>query len=387
MESLIHKNRRVLVQETRKIVGAVAQVAQHFFDTKKNLAIAIDFIHKAARSGADIIVFSECYLGQYPYWAQYFDKSGPEFAKIWTELFSGAVKIGGEEFIALSEAARSAKIHVVMGCNELSDEPGSSTLYNTMLFFDRNGELIGRHRKLMPTHHERLIHGRGDGRDLRVHSTDIGMLGGLICYEHHMTLSKYAMAAMGEEIHAASWPGMWRSGDPELGERVIEADLGMPFSCNAEAAIREYAAETGNFVLSASGYTPKENISKEWRDLITNLQADWAVGGSAIVAPGGEYLVSPVINEEKLLIAELDMNRRRLWKAFFDPMGHYSRPDVYNLQIVDIEGRERSYVSNRFQVGTTEEPKMHRTLASKDQPDIAVNDNQAQVAPLRSSKS
>jgi len=329
--------------KARKIVGAVAQIAQHFFDTPTNLKKAIDAIHRAGREGADIVVFAECYLGQFPYWAQYYDKSAKGFNKVWTALFDGAISVGGDECRAIAEACRAAKVHVVMGCNELSDRPGSATLYNSLLFFNRKGELIGRHRKLMPTYAERLIHGRGDGRDLRVYDTDIGMLGGLICWEHHMTLSKYAMAAMGEEVHVAVWPGMWRGGDPNTNERVMEADLTPPFTCDQEFAIREYAAETGNFVLSASGYFPKENIGPEWRDLIPNLQADWAVGGSAIVAPGGNYLVPPLINEEKLLVAELDFNVRRLWKAWFDPMGHYSRPDVYNLQISDSAGREHCY--------------------------------------------
>lgn len=331
------------MSKPKKIVGAVAQVAQHFFDTPRNLQLAIDSIYEAGKQGADIVVFGECYLGQYPYWAQYYDKPTNDWAKLWTALFDGAISVHGEECRKLAEAARKAKVHVVMGCNELSDEPGSVTLYNTMVFFDWHGNYLGRHRKLMPTYCERLVHGRGDGRDLRVFPTDIGMIGGLICWEHHMTLSKYAMASLGEEIHVANWPGMWRTGKPGTDERVIEADLGMPFCCDSEAAAREYAAETGSFVLSASNYFPKENISAEWRELITNLQADWAVGGSSIVAPGGAYLVPPVINEEKLLIAELDMNQRRIWKAFFDPMGHYSRPDVYNLQLVDPHGRERQY--------------------------------------------
>lgn len=327
----------------RKIVGAVAQIAQHFFDTPANLRKAIDAIHAAAREGADIVVFPECYLGQFPYWAQYYDKSAKGFAKIWTALYDGAITVGGDECRALAAACRQAGVHVVMGCNELSDRAGSATLYNSLLFFNRQGDLIGRHRKLMPTYAERLVHGRGDGRDLRVYDTDIGLLGGLICWEHHMTLSKYAMATMGEEVHVAVWPGMWRGGNPGTDERVMEADLAPPFTCDQEFAIREYAAETGNFVLSASGYFPKENIPSMWRELIPNLQADWAVGGSAIVAPGGTYLVPPVINEDKLLVAELDFNARRLWKAWFDPLGHYSRPDVYNLQLVDPTGREHGY--------------------------------------------
>lgn len=331
--------------KARKVVGAVAQVAQKFFDTPANLQSAVDAIHAAARDGADIVVFAECYLGQFPYWAQYYDKSARGFNKVFTALYDGAVTVGGEECRAIAKACRKARVHVAMGCNELSDEPGSATLYNSLFFFNRAGDLIGRHRKLMPTYAERLVHGRGDGRTLRVYDTDIGRLGGLICWEHHMTLSKYTMATLGEEIHVAVWPGNWRGGNPETVERAMEPDLQAPFACDKEFAIREYAAETANFVLSAAGYLPRENISKEWRDIIPNLQADWAVGGSAIVAPGGAYLVPPVIAEERILLAELDFNVRRLWKAWFDPIGHYSRPDVYNLQLIDSSGRERSYSS------------------------------------------
>ncbi|GAK04382.1 nitrilase [Geomicrobium sp. JCM 19037] len=194
----------------RKVNAAVAQISQEFFDTTANLKKAVEAIHEAGRNGADIIVFSECFLGQYPYWAQYHNAPQAGFRKTWTALFEGAVQVGGEECATIGRAAKEANIYVVMGCNELSDEKGSETIYNSMLFFDRHGHYMGRHRKLMPTYHERMVHGQGDGRDLRVYDTDIGMLGGLICWEHHMTLSKYAMASMGEEIHVANWPGNWR---------------------------------------------------------------------------------------------------------------------------------------------------------------------------------
>lgn len=327
----------------KKIVGAVAQLAQEFFDTPANLEKACEAIKEAGKQGADIIVFSECFLGQYPYWAQYHNASAEGYAKTWTALLDNAIQVNGKECKKIGEAAKEAGIYVVMGCNEKSDRPGSETIYNSLLYFDRKGELFGRHRKLMPTHHERLIYGQGDGRDLRVYKTDIGMLGGLICYEHHMSLSKYAMASMGEEIHVANWPGMFRSGNPVKNERVLEPDNGPNFVAEPDFAIREYAAETGNFVLSAGGYLRADSISDEWREAIPSLQADWANGGSAIVAPGGQYLVEPVINEEKILYAELDFNLRRMWKAFFDPIGHYSRPDVYNLQFNAPYGREFTY--------------------------------------------
>lgn len=338
--------------KARKVVGAVAQPAQAFFDNDENLANACRAIRDAGKQGADIIAFPEGFLGPFPYWAQAHDTIAGRSADVFTALYDNAVQVGDEMFQELSRTARQAGVYVVMGCNELSDRPGSATLYNTLLFFARNGDYMGRHRKLMPTYQERLVHGLGDGRDLRVYDTEIGMLGGLICWEHHMTLSKYAMTTMGEEIHVAAWPGFWRGGNPDLGERQMEADHGPAFTCDGEFAIREYAAETGNFVLSASGYLPPENISEEWREKLPALNADWAIGGSAIVAPGGGYLVPPLLDKEDVLYAELDFNQRRVWKAWFDPLGHYSRPDVYALQVHAPEGREVSYRAASIDVST-----------------------------------
>lgn len=326
----------------RRVTAAVAQIGQEFMNTRANLDAALRMIEQAGEQGADIVAFSEGFLGQFPYWSHYYDVPAANFARAWNAYYENAVSVKGPEIDAIRAAARKHRIHVVMGCNELSDEPGSASTYNTMVFIDRRGDLLGRHRKLMPTYAERIFHGRGDGRDLRVHSTDIGNVGGLICWENHMTPAKYAMQTLGEEIHVASWPGMWRGGDPEKGERSIEPDRGTPFVCDAEFAVREYAMESGNFVLSASSYFPPEKVSDEWRSVLEPaFNIDWAIGGSSIVAPGGGYLVSPVIDSEELLVAELDFAARQAAKAFFDPMGHYARPDVFSLQLHDPEGRER----------------------------------------------
>lgn len=324
------------------MTAAVAQIGQEFMNTPANLDAALKAIDDAGSQGADIIAFSEGYLGQFPYWSHYYDTPAANFNRAWKAYYDNAVSVRGPELDAISQAARRNRIHVVIGCNELSDEAGSASTYNSMMFIDRGGELIGRHRKLMPTYAERIFHGRGDGRDLRVYQTDIGNVGGLICWEHHMTPAKYAMQTLGEEIHVASWPGMWRSGNPEIGERSIEPDRGTPFVCDAEFAVRAYAMESGNFVLSASSYFPPEKVSDEWRStLAPAFNIDWAIGGSSIVAPGGGYIVAPVIDREELLLAELDFSARQIAKAFFDPMGHYSRPDVFSLQLHDPQGRER----------------------------------------------
>lgn len=331
----------------RKTVAAVAQLAQQFMDTRANLANAIAAIAQAARDGAEIIAFSECFLGQFPYWALSYDAAPGNFVKVTTALYETAIRIDGDECRALAAAARRHRIHVVMGCNELSDEPGSATIYNCQLLFDRDGELQGRHRKLMPTLNERMVHGMGDGRDLRVHPTSIGNVGMLICWEHHMTLVKAAMALLGEEIHVASWPGLWRPGDPARGERLMEAATADSPHTNVLVAISEYAMETGNFVLSAGNYFPPENISAEWRAAIgPSLNADFAVGGSAIVRPGGGFLAGPVVGREEILMAELDFTARHIAKSTFDPVGHYSRPDVLSLMLNAPQGRERGYVGH-----------------------------------------
>ena len=125
------------------------------------------------------------------------------------EMQLSAIRVPGEETEELAAAARRARVNCVIGCNELDDRPGSLTLYNTLVFLGRDGRLLGRHRKLMPTHSERVYWGMGDASDIRAFDMDIGRVGGLICYEHHMTLLRAAMAIKGEEIHCAVWPGWW----------------------------------------------------------------------------------------------------------------------------------------------------------------------------------
>jgi nitrilase len=156
------------------------------------------------------LVTPETGIPTYPYWRGTFGYLDPKGSKDWREtilaFYDQSVRIPGPETDALCEAAKSADLYCVIGLNEQDDRPGSKTLYNTLLFISRNGEIMGRHRKTVPTYHERTIWGRGDSRDLQVFETDIGRIGGLICYENHMTLLKSTMASMGEEIHACSWP-------------------------------------------------------------------------------------------------------------------------------------------------------------------------------------
>ena len=307
-----------------KLKAAVAQVSPVFMDKEATIEKTVKAMEEAAHSKAQIIVFSETHIPGYPYWR------GANPISRWSanqvEYMKNAVSVPGPDTEALCQAARDNEIVAVVGCTEMSDIPGSNTLYNTVLFIDADGTLLGRHRKLMPTHGERTVWGMGDSRDLKVFKTSVGTVGGLICYEHHMTLTKAAMAYLGEEIHCALWDGYWvMDWHPGKKRRYQKGDDW--HLCDIEYACKEYAMETQSFVLSACQYIPDDEMPDDTKDF--NI----ASGGSSILNPAGVYLVEPVFNEETILYAELDQDDRRHTKAYVDALGHYARWDVLRLDI------------------------------------------------------
>jgi amidase/nitrilase len=309
--------------QDRVRVGA-AQFAPHFFDKHRTLEKTVRVIEEAERLRLDLLVFPETYFAAYPFWRG--SVSVRRSTELIVEMQRHAIRADGEEARVIAEAARQARVHCVVGCNELDDRPGSLTLYNTLLVIGRDGRILGRHRKLMPTHSERVYWGMGDASDIRVFDLDIGVVGGLICYEHHMTLLRAAMAMKGEEIHCAVWPGWWRV-DRHLGGKSPEPGSD---TCDIAPAIREYAIENQAFVVSSSWYLGPEDVPSELRGL---MGYNLAVGGSCIVNPAGLYLKGPVFGQEAIVWAEIEAEDRRLAKAYFDCMGHYSRFDLLSLNV------------------------------------------------------
>ncbi|MDD1768026.1 MAG: hypothetical protein LUQ27_05630, partial [Methanomassiliicoccales archaeon] len=179
----------------------------------------------------------------------------------------------------------------------------------------------------MPTHGERMVWGMGDKEDVRVFDTDVGVIGGLVCYEHHMGLLRAAMAQLGEEIHCAVWPGWWVMERHPGEKRRYSGDKDNPHLCDIEYAIKEYAFENQAFVVSVSQYIPDDEMPNECQDFNT------AAGGSFIVNPAGVVLAGPVFNKEAIVYADLNADDRRHTKAYFDALGHYSRPDIFRLDI------------------------------------------------------
>jgi amidase/nitrilase len=183
----------------------------------------------------------------------------------------------------------------------------------------------------MPTHQERVIWGRGDPATLTTHDTDLGRVGGLICYENHMTLPKAGLCAMGEEIHAAVWPGFWtQNGHP--GDKARAASADARDTCDIYPAVREYAFETQSFVVSCSAYMSEETpVGFDDEELGFSV----AAGGSMLVNPAGIVKAGPVVGEEALLTAEFHRDERRATKAYFDAVGHYTRWDAIRLDVSD----------------------------------------------------
>lgn len=306
-----------------------------FLDKRRTIEKYAALVAEAGREGAQFVVTPETGIPGYPYWRGSFTFTDAASAGEWREAVLAyhreSVRID-RDLAPLQKAAKAAGAYCVLGVSEQDDRPGSGTLYNTMVFIGKDGSILGRHRKLMPTYQERFFWGMGDAFDLRVFDTDIGRVGGLVCFENHVTLFKAALAAKGEEIHAASWPGYWRYTGEGMSTRDMSGRVGPWHTCDQDSAIREYAFETQTFVVSANMIQPASSVPDDFPYKSRSNFAS-SVGGSAIVNPFGMYLAEPAIGKETIVYADLHMDDRIVAKNIFDPMGHYARWDVVSLNL------------------------------------------------------
>jgi amidase/nitrilase len=311
-----------------KVKVAVVQTPPVFLDKEKTIAKACEKIIEAGNNGAELISFAETFIPTYPYWGAGWEIDNQDWAIANITLQENSVVIPSDDTEILCEAARKADAYVVMGLNEMDDRLGSRTIFNSLLFISREGKIMGRHRKLMPTYMEKLYWGFGDASDLNVFDTDIGRIGGLICWENHMILIRAAMITKGEEIHCCCWPGSWSFKGPRVLEPIADD------SCDLYAAVREHAFEMGGYVLSNSGILTKDDVPDDFPYKDT-MNFDWAIGGSCIAGPDSSYLADPVFNEDTILYSELEANVIKAVRVVFDQLGHYSRFDVATLALRD----------------------------------------------------
>jgi len=294
-----------------KFTAAAVQAAPIFLDKEATVGKACHLMKEAGRKGASLVVFPEAYLPTFPYWPRALPHPDRELSiQAYVQLYEQAIEVPSPEVDQLCAAAKEAGIYVVMGMTE--KEIGvSATMFNTLLFIDKNGAILGKHRKLVPTFEERCIWGQGDGSDLKVYPTEVGKLGGLICGNHLMGLVKYALLAKGEQIHAAVWPSLGR------------------LKNYVDVVSRNYALEGQVFVIVSCGYITDDMVPDTF-PLKKRTQWDVA-GGSGIVGPNGEYLAGPVYGKEEIIYAEIDLREIIKNKAVHDVVGHYARPDVVSL--------------------------------------------------------
>ena len=302
-------------------VLAAAQVAPVYSDLDASVAKAVGVIREAAAAGADLVAFPETWLPGYPAWifgAAGWDEDLPKRA--FERLQRNAVEVPGPATDILCRAARESRITVVMGINERDAAASRGTLYNSLLFISAEGEILGVHRKLVPTHAERIVWGQGDGSTLHVFDTPLGRLGGLVCWEHWMPLARFAMHAKGEQIHVAAWPEA-----PDI----------------HHLASRHYAFEGRCFVVCAASYLTASDLPAGF-ELPEALTAGGEFGdspgiiipgGSGIIAPDASWLAGPVTGEETIVCAEADLSMIGREQLAMDTAGHYSRPDVFRLTV------------------------------------------------------
>src|SRR3954469_3076601 len=296
---------------------AAVQATPVFMDREATIAKACELIAEAAQGGARLVVFPEAFIPTYPDWVGRIPPGEHGMlADLYAELLEQSVAIPDSATEELGRAAREAGVYVAIGLNERNAEASNASLYNTLLYVDPEGNLLGKHRKLVPTAPERMVWAQGDGSTLEVYDTPFGKLGGLICWENYMPLARYALYAWGVQIYLAP---TWDRGEPWL------------------STLRHIAKEGRVYVVGCSIALRKEDIPDrfEFKAKYYAEAGEWInKGDSAIVSPDGKFIAGPLNMEEGILYAELDPKQMRGPKWNLDVAGHYARPDVFQLTVI-----------------------------------------------------
>ena len=295
---------------------AAAQLTPYFLNKNKTVDKACNAISEAGNNGAKLIVFPEVFISGYPDWVWLVPNSnGKLLNKLYVQLVANAVSIPDESTAKLCEAAERANINVIIGMHERNVEKSGASIYNSLLFINDNGKIIGKHRKLIPTGGERLIWAQGDGSDLQSYDTSAGKISGLICWENFMPLARNAIYESGAQILASP---TWDK------------------SSNWLQSMQHIAREGGLFVVNTCMAIRVKDIPDdlEFKHLYPE-EKDWInTGNSCIIAPNGKIIAGPLEAEEGILYADIDLNDIIAAKRMFDVVGHYSRPDVFKFEVL-----------------------------------------------------
>ncbi|MEM1322017.1 MAG: carbon-nitrogen hydrolase family protein [Bacteroidota bacterium] len=307
------------MQTKNSIKIGIVQDGPVHLNLPQSLEKASDLISQAAAQQADLVVFGETWLSGYPAWLDHCPHVARwdyEPAKqVFARMYESGIEVPGPVTELLAKQARQHQLYIGIGVNEIvRSGVGNGTIYNSFLLFGANGELLLHHRKLMPTYTEKMIYGLGDSRGLRTVQTPFGRIGGLICWEHWMPLTRQTLHNCGETIHLALWPNVHEM---------------------LQIASRAYAFEGRTFVVAVGQLMQASQFPPELQ-LPDYLQPDSPVlkGGSSIIAPNGHYLLDPQYNDKTLIVHEIeDLSMVAREKMSLDTSGHYNRPDVFDFKV------------------------------------------------------
>lgn len=300
---------------TNNIKVAAAQLSPVFLNKEKTVEKACDAILEAGKKSANLIVFPEAFISGYPDWVWLIPNSkGADLNELYLKLVENAVSVPDDATKKLCEAAKTARVNVVIGMHEINSETSNASLFNSLLIINDEGTILGKHRKLIPTGGERLVWAQGDGSTLTSYDTSAGKIAGLICWENLMPLARNAIYESGAQILTSP---TWDK------------------SANWIQSMQHIAREGGLFVISTCMALKIDDIPDEYdfKKLYPEGREWINVGNSSIIAPNGQFLAGPLEAEEGILYADIDLTQIIRAKRMFDVVGHYSRPDVFNFNV------------------------------------------------------
>src|SRR6478736_5051818 len=287
---------------------AAVQAAPVVLDADATVDKAITLVDEAAERGAKLVVFPECFVSLYPSgtWAATATSWSGAYDELWEKMWASSVDVNGPLVDRLARACATRDVHIAIGVNEREDDrPGS--LYNTLLVIGPEG-LRSRHRKLMPTMHERLFHGVGAGDDLQVGDLPgVGRVGGLICWENRMPLARWRVYEGGPQI--------WLAPTADDSDGWI-------------ASVRHIAIESGAFVVSVPQFIPAAAFPDDFPLPLPEGRSVLGRGGACIVSPDGDLIAGPLYDAEGMVVADCDLRESLRAKRYFDVVGHYSRREL-----------------------------------------------------------
>ncbi len=301
--------------QNKSFKAAAVQASPVFLDKKRTVEKACHLINEAGKKGAKLIVFPESFIPCYPDWVWVLPPGkGSMHSELYSEFVENSVSIPDEYTSKLCNAAKKAKAYVVMGLSERNSEASNSSLYNSLLYINPDGKIMGKHRKLVPTGGERLVWAMGNGSTLEAYDTEFGKIGGLICWENYMPLARNAIYSYGTEIYLAP---TWDKGESWI------------------TTLKHISNEGGVYVIGCCIAMRKKDIPDkyEFRNLYAPEKEWISTGESMILEPGGKIIAGSLSKKEDILICEIDLSKIKKSKWLLDTSGHYSRPDVFKFTI------------------------------------------------------